>query len=173
MKILLPFFFLLLFSSILYAETKDYKRRKNNLEVAAMVGDFFGLPKHFAESMAWEESRLYETAVGKNNIDLFCSFGLFQINETCEKELANKFLPGGYEVYDRLNPEHSATIGIKYILALHKKYGNWKEALCAYNWGPGNVDKVKKYSDIPLKTRQYAENIINRVREKPWVYLEK
>ena len=162
--------FLLFCALNVFSGTPSDEKRKNNLELAGVIGIVSGLPKGMGESTAWEESRGYENAIGKNNIDEFCSFGLFQINETCEKELADRYLPGGFALYDRFNPEHSAIIGCRYLAALHRKYGNWKEALCAYNWGPGNVDKVENYANIPLKTRKYAENIIGRIRVKPHNY---
>ena len=31
-------------------------------------------------------------------------------------------------------------LGRAYIALLHKRYGNWVDAISAYNWGPGRVD---------------------------------
>lgn len=148
------------------------QRRLNNLKNADITGVIHKLPKGMGSSVAWEESRGYETAVGKNNTNDLCSFGEFQINEMFEEELANKYLPGGYKIYDRFNPDHSAIIGCGYLFDLHKQFGNWKEALCAYNWGPNNVKACKKYSDIPFKVREYARKILSRIVVKEHDYLE-
>lgn len=146
------------------------KERLENLKTADLIGIKQGLPKGMGASIAWEESRGYTFAIGKNNTDNFCSFGIVQINETCEKELADRYLPGGYKNYDRFDLEKNCIVGFNYVLFLHKKYGNWKEAFCAYNWGPGNVDRTTKYSDIKLKTRIYAQNILSRITAKPFDY---
>jgi hypothetical protein len=148
------------------------QRRLTNLKNADIVGISRKLPIGMGSSLAWEESRGYETAVGPNNTDIFCSFGLCQINEKFEEELANKYLPGGYAIYDRFNPDHSSIIGTSYLFDLHKQFGNWKEALCAYNWGPNNVKKCKSYSDIPFKVREYARRVLSRIVVKEHDYLQ-
>lgn len=147
------------------------QKRLDNLKRADIVGIICKLPKGMGSSLAWEESRGFESAAGKNSANSFYSFGLCQINEMFEEELANKYLPGGYKKYDKFNPEHSAIIGCRFLYDLHKRFGNWKEALCAYNWGPSNVSKCKKYSDIPFKVREYARSILNRIVAKEHDYL--
>jgi hypothetical protein len=46
------------------------------------------------------------------------------------------------------------------------KYGNWDDALAAYNWGPGNVDKWiargRNEDQMPSETRNYISDTIRR-----------
>ena len=42
---------------------------------------------------------------------------------------------------DRFDPAQNRAIGRAYLAQLHRRYGNWPEAIAAYNWGMGNVDK--------------------------------
>ncbi|MGH7110015.1 MAG: lytic transglycosylase domain-containing protein [Stellaceae bacterium] len=42
---------------------------------------------------------------------------------------------------DRFDPAQNRTIGRAYLAQLYRRYGNWPEAVAAYNWGIGNVDK--------------------------------
>jgi hypothetical protein len=46
------------------------------------------------------------------------------------------------------------------------KYGNWDDALAAYNWGPGNVDKWiargRNEDQMPAETRNYISDTIRR-----------
>lgn len=156
--------------SLAFGDNIDDKRLFN-LKNADIVGIKCGLPKGMGSSLAWEESRGYETAIGKNTTNDFCSFGLCQINEQFEEELANKYLPGGYKIYNRFNPNHSAIIGCSFLFDLHKQFGNWKEALCAYNWGPNNVKRVSSYSKIPSKVRRYSKSILSRIVKEPHDYL--
>lgn len=41
---------------------------------------------------------------------------------------------------DRFDIELNRTIGRAYLGFLHKRYGNWVDAISAYNWGMGRVD---------------------------------
>lgn len=59
-------------------------------------------------------------------------------------------------------------VGQEYLSAMLRKYkGNIDNALAAYNWGPGNVDKhLKKYGELtpeklPKETRNYIPKVKN------------
>ena len=41
---------------------------------------------------------------------------------------------------NRFDIEQNRTIGRAYLGLLHKRYGNWVDAISAYNWGMGRVD---------------------------------
>jgi hypothetical protein len=41
---------------------------------------------------------------------------------------------------NRFDVEQNRTLGRAYIALLHKRYGNWVDAISAYNWGLGRVD---------------------------------
>src|ERR1051325_735916 len=41
---------------------------------------------------------------------------------------------------NRFDFEQNRMLGRAYIALLHKRYGNWLDAISAYNWGPGRVD---------------------------------
>jgi transglycosylase-like protein with SLT domain len=54
--------------------------------------------------------------------------------------------------------------GITYLKQLYQKYGTWDQALAAYNWGPGNVDKAAAAgTSWPVSVYNYAAAIIGRV----------
>lgn len=62
--------------------------------------------------------------------------------------------------------EENRRVGREYLGAMLKKYaGNIDNALAAYNWGPGNVDKhLKKYGELvpeklPKETRSYIPKV--------------
>jgi soluble lytic murein transglycosylase-like protein len=42
---------------------------------------------------------------------------------------------------DPTNPAQSADKAMGYLAQLFKKFGDWKKAVWAYNWGEGNVAK--------------------------------
>ena len=49
----------------------------------------------------------------------------------------------GYTAADRTDPVKSADASARYLADLNKKYGNWEDALIAYNGGDGAVRGIK------------------------------
>jgi hypothetical protein len=41
---------------------------------------------------------------------------------------------------DRFDVVQNLTLGRAYLAGLYRRYGNWPDAVAAYNWGPGNMD---------------------------------
>jgi Transglycosylase SLT domain len=41
---------------------------------------------------------------------------------------------------DRFDAAVNETLGRSYLAELHRRYGDWPDAVAAYNWGPGNMD---------------------------------
>jgi hypothetical protein len=79
-----------------------------------------------------------------------------------------QFMPGtakdrGIDPYDEA--QNRAEIP-KLAGELFDKYGNWDDALAAYNWGPGNVDKWiargRNEDQMPAETRNYISDTIRR-----------
>jgi Transglycosylase SLT domain len=42
---------------------------------------------------------------------------------------------------DRFDMQQNRVLGRAYLAQMFRRYGNWPDALAAYNWGPANVDK--------------------------------
>jgi soluble lytic murein transglycosylase-like protein len=47
---------------------------------------------------------------------------------------------------------------------MFRRYGNWSDALAAYNWGPGNVDLWiaggRNLDRLPLETARYITRVL-------------
>ena len=41
---------------------------------------------------------------------------------------------------DRFDTVQNRLLGRAYLSGLYRHYGNWPDAVAAYNWGPGNMD---------------------------------
>ncbi len=41
---------------------------------------------------------------------------------------------------DRFDENQNHALGCSYLARLYRRYGNWPDAIAAYNWGPGRMD---------------------------------
>ena len=61
------------------------------------------------------------------------------------------------------SPDEIARVGVDYLQAMTKKYGDTEKALVAYNWGPGSTDKWiaagAKPEALPAETRTYVQRV--------------
>jgi len=65
----------------------------------------------------------------------------------------------GLGVSDPFDPEQNVMAGTRFLKdLLHRYGGNLDDALAAYNWGPGNVDRHGSAS-LPRETRQYLGTV--------------
>ncbi|OPZ59581.1 MAG: Membrane-bound lytic murein transglycosylase F precursor [Deltaproteobacteria bacterium ADurb.Bin510] len=64
----------------------------------------------------------------------------------------------GLGVSDAYDPEQNIMAGTRFLKSLLNRYdGDIGQALAAYNWGPGNVDRHP--DRLPLETRNYIAKI--------------
>jgi hypothetical protein len=64
---------------------------------------------------------------------------------------------------DRFDPAQNRAIGRAYLAQLYRRYGNWPEAIAAYNWGIGNVDQWIKAGRPTNKTLSGVVAYLKRV----------
>ena len=67
----------------------------------------------------------------------------------------------GLGVSDSFDPEQNVMAGTRFLKdMLHRYGGNLDDALAAYNWGPGNVDRHGSESAaLPRETRNYLAKV--------------
>jgi hypothetical protein len=102
-----------------------------------------------------------ESRFGQNERSNVGAMGLMQLMPSTAREVADPSMtikPSLTDVTTNLK------LGIDYWKQLEKRYrGNRFLALSAYNWGPGNVDKLKMSpSKIPASVQKYARTILER-----------
>ena len=65
----------------------------------------------------------------------------------------------GLGVSDSFDPEQNVMAGTRFLKDMLRRYrGNLDEALAAYNWGPGNVDRHGS-DHLPRETRAYLGKV--------------
>lgn len=115
----------------------------------------FGLPDGLLRSVATTES-----AGDKNAMSPAGAKGLFQFMDPTAKEM-------GLQGDDVFNPEKSSEAAAGYLSKLLKQTGgNLHEALGAYNWGIGNVQK-KGLENAPEETKNYIPRVLSGIQVGP------
>lgn len=96
----------------------------------------YGVPVPLAQAVAYQESGLRQGAVSSAG-----AIGVMQLEPGTAKEL-------GVNPY---NWRQNIDGGVRYLAAKYKQYGNWQQALQAYNGGDGNVGSAQ--------TQHYAKSV--------------
>lgn len=64
---------------------------------------------------------------------------------------------------DRFDLAENRALGRAYLARMYRRYGNWPDAVAAYNWGPGNLDAWIGAGRAPGKLPLTVERYRNRV----------
>lgn len=65
---------------------------------------------------------------------------------------------------DRFDATQNRLLGRAYLARLYRRYGNWSDAVCAYNWGPGNLDawiaRGRPAVGLPIEVERYRDRVL-------------
>ena len=65
---------------------------------------------------------------------------------------------------DRFNIVENRQLGRAYLAQMYRRYGNWPDAIAAYNWGPGNMDAWigtgRPIDSFPLEVERYRDRVL-------------
>jgi hypothetical protein len=65
---------------------------------------------------------------------------------------------------DRFDLAQNRVLGRAYLARMYRRYGNWPDAIAAYNWGPGNVDAWigggRPASKFPIEVERYRDRVL-------------
>ena len=65
---------------------------------------------------------------------------------------------------DRFSLAENRALGRAYLARMYQRYGNWPDAVAAYNWGPGNVDawidSGRPSGSFPLEVERYRDRVL-------------
>lgn len=65
---------------------------------------------------------------------------------------------------DRFDLAQNRALGRAYLERMYRRYGNWPDAVAAYNWGPGNVDAWiglgRPANKFPLDVERYRDRVL-------------
>jgi hypothetical protein len=65
---------------------------------------------------------------------------------------------------DRFDMRQNRLLGRAFLAKMYQRYGNWPDAIAAYNWGPGNLDQWiangRPADALPLETARYLLKVL-------------
>jgi hypothetical protein len=65
---------------------------------------------------------------------------------------------------NRFDEQQNRALGRAYLALMYQRYGNWPDAVAAYNWGPGNVDSWigggRPYDKLPPAVDRYRIRVL-------------
>ena len=70
---------------------------------------------------------------------------------------------------DRFDTEQNRAMGRAYLALLHRRYGNWPDAIAAYNWGIGNLEAWVKAGRPADQSASGVASYLARVLEESGV----
>ena len=108
-----------------------------------------GVPERILRSMARAESSNRTSAVSPRG-----ARGELQVMPATAKEL-------GYTPEEMHDPEYGAEAGARYARKMYDRFGNWEDAVAAYNAGPARIaHRKKKGLPFPRETRGHVRKVL-------------
>lgn len=145
------------------------KGRLNELQREMLTEQIWQISRSYATdpllilAVVAQESHGNPNARGRMRSGTFSgALGLMQIKLETAKKMGAHFGLRIESDSDLLKPEINVTVGTAYLIRLISKYGNWRDALIAYNLGHSAVDRLLERGQ-PLPTRYY-EHVISKYR---------
>jgi hypothetical protein len=66
---------------------------------------------------------------------------------------------------DRFDMAENRQLGRGYLARMFRRYGDWPDAIAAYNWGPGNMDawigSGRPSGSFPLEVERYRDRVLH------------
>lgn len=109
----------------------------------------YSLPENMLARLLYQESHYRPEIINGTKKSSAGALGIAQFMPATAKEMG----------IDPLDPNQAIPAAAKYLKGLYNRFGNWQEALAAYNWGQGNVSR-KGIDQAPTETRNYFSEIL-------------
>ncbi len=112
-----------------------------------------GLPTGLLARLLYQESRYRTDIITGATRSRAGAVGIAQFMPATAAELG----------IDPLDPRQAIPAAARYLRRLYDRFGDWKMALAAYNWGQGNQNRDLEDGivgdDWPVETRKYVAEI--------------
>lgn len=112
----------------------------------------YGIPQDLLGRILYQESRFRTDVIAGTNRSPVGALGIAQFMPDTAREMG----------VNPLDPFDAIDGAGRYLKKMHGLFGNWREAMMAYNWGPGNVRKwlqAGKGYPAPMETSTYIAQV--------------
>lgn len=120
------------------------------LDAIRAAEDANGLPRNMLARLLYQESRYRPEVIDGRVTSSAGALGIAQFMPATARDFG----------IDPRDPWQSIDAAGRYLAQLYRRFGNWREALAAYNWGQGNV-AAKGVDAAPAETRSYFGSILS------------
>lgn len=123
-----------------------------------------GIPTDLLARLLYQESRYRADVIAGYKRSPVGALGIAQFMPATAAEYGLTLVPFTYQgnATQTYDPFASINAAGRYLRVLYNQFGDWRTALTAYNWGPGNVVKWQRDVDariVPQETRNYVAQI--------------
>ena len=139
------------------SKPSDWNEPEHIRAILSFAENEAGLPRGLSHCNVYSESRFKPTALSPNGNDR----GLGQINKVFQDWIVGHYSNINPVDFRWSDPQQNAEVSCNYLSAMIADFGGSVYlGIIAYNWGPNNLRKIKKWEDIPLKKRQHAAQVL-------------
>ncbi|NIT36979.1 MAG: transglycosylase SLT domain-containing protein [candidate division Zixibacteria bacterium] len=118
----------------------------------------YAMPTGFLEAIADRESRFRHDIVSGQLKGGVGEAGVMQLHPAYHLSSDR----------ERIDPNISIPYAAKYLAKNYVRFGTWEEAIAAYNWGPGNVERAG-VENAPAAVKEYIAWVKGRHYVEPFV----
>lgn len=115
----------------------------------AAAEDRYGIPRDLLARQLYQECHWREDIISGQTVSPAGALGIAQFMPATAAQLG----------IDPLNPAQAIDGAGRYMASLYRATGSWTQALAAYNWGIGNVQR-KGLAAAPAETTNYYTQIL-------------
>lgn len=137
---------------VYYATTQDSRANEERYAPTIRAAEArAGVPEGLLHRLLYQESRFRSDIIEGRTVSSAGALGIAQI------------VPRWHPGVDPLNPDAAIEYAADYLASLYRRFGSWRLALAAYNWGQGNQARDLADGIIgnewPEETRRYVAEI--------------
>lgn len=137
----------------------------DHLEYVETFSQQYEVPIEIVLAVIEQESSFNPLAVNYNRNGSM-DIGLMQINTKSMPHFQQVFEQKGIYSLDATSPRDNIWMGVAYLAELYETFGNWYDAITAYNAGPTRTRNGR----APEVSLRYAERVLFRayyIRNEP------
>lgn len=141
---------------VYYATTQATRENEEKFApIIAQVEEQNGIPEGLLHRLIYQESRFRSDIISGEYVSSAGALGIAQI------------VPRWHPGVDPLDPEGAIRYAGRYLADNYRRFGSWRQALAAYNWGQGNQARDLQDGIVgnewPPETARYVEEITRDV----------